>query len=98
MQHLLAGVVIFFTCLLTKKYGSNFFFRAKRENNLTIGGGKTMGGEPAVRGKHIISSAKIKTEKRVLLYTLMFARLRNTRNATEPLPDANFETCGSVRF
>jgi len=48
MQHLLAGVVIFFTCLLTKKYGSKNNFRASRENNLTIGGGKTMGVEPCV--------------------------------------------------
>ena len=46
MQHLLAGVVIFFTCLLTKKYGSKKKIRASRENNLTIDGGKTMGVEP----------------------------------------------------
>ena len=45
LQHLLAGVVIFFTCLLTKTYGSKKI-RASRENNLTIGGGKTMGVEP----------------------------------------------------
>ena len=48
MQHLLAGVVIFFTCLLTKKYGSKKKNRASRENNLTIDGGKTMGVEPTV--------------------------------------------------
>ena len=35
-----------FTCLLTKKYGSKKSIRASRENNLTIGGGKTMGVEP----------------------------------------------------
>ena len=55
-----------FTCLLTKKYGSKKKIRASRENNLatSIGGGKTMGGEPkrpvvsgrrrpGVRHKHI---------------------------------------------
>ena len=46
MQHLLDGDVIFFTCQLTKKYGSKKKFRASRENNITSGGGKTMEVEP----------------------------------------------------